>query len=1162
MVNGFLTHKTLLPQGYLLLISIFMMASFPAFSDPLAETREILFNCPASEPDCEQGEIAKQAADLQSPAAMYEYVRNTHEYTLYHGSRSNTINTWFDKRGSDVDIASVLIAMYRSQAIPARYAVGTISAPATEVANWLAVKNISLAAAIMDNQGIQNVNLTTDGATQVIEFEHTWVQVQVPYDDYRGAFATTINCTITPEYCQWINIDPSWKQREFHNQGIDIYGVVNFDYTRYYNAIKNDDPEYRDKNPTEIYEAQILDYLKINFPGKTLNDVADPGTIISVQEGILPASLPYKVISSINTYDSIVLHDADTTQKGWAKFLTIRYSLGAFTFTGSLVGPFILSSSSDPIALADLSTKRITLSYFEGNQISGDPYEHHQMVVRLDGQIIDIPILIAWQNDQAQYLGRLFDVTFELDGAPSTTGGTDNLISATYQNLMFGGYYVIGTGGDTSNWSQVHRAAKQLLQANETYPIVSDGAGVPYVDSNGNGVIDTGEGRLLDDPVAQDELTGGLLNVAMSQYYSRFVTNTRRLDALNHVISPIEGFVGIVSSTYDVDYLGTTTFSVMPGGLLIDMKGQRFSGSWRNDSPATFANAHFELIGHAMSSLEHEIWQEITGFDAVSTVRGIQMALANGTQLLDLTTGSAAEVSGMYADFGFTSQPQLPFSISVRDVFTTRPTTWSHSTTAGDDGFTMLKKLPSSVNDPRSAQLTYTNTFLYDNVGCFDSQEQAIRDLIAQYGGTATLNAGNICGYAYTSGTTLLQLLSGFETYYNNFFSIGSGGSFDYLDQNQGFNPADFTFRDSYGAPDIHSMDLVYSIRDALLFAGTVGGNPARWEYRIPARKTSTGFNIFSVYLKKIYDTIDNSLASQSFIISNDGFTAGGGWVDGSETLSLANVGGSVVKPLFDNRVFTDKNLVAVTNNDLIRTPSTADPISTVTGNMYHDETDISIKGRGLDYAFTRSYNSAPARADKDGSLGFGWTHSYNMSLRANDYGDCPNCAQGTGAGQAPENGNGITSSITYIDERGGEHTYLLNADGSATRAVAGNPPGEFNTLQLDIPAAGQYTLEFRNGVKYVFDGPASLKTTPAQTARLAYIEDAYNNRLNLSYDANGRLSSVVDNLGISGRTGLNFSYIGTNPHIQSISDWSGRTWQYGYDAAGNLTTVTNAQND
>ena len=55
------------------------------------------------------------------------------------------------------------------------------------------------------------------------------------------------------------------------------------------------------------------------------------------------------------------------------------------------------------------------------------------------------------------------------------------------------------------------------------------------------------------------------------------------------------------------------------------------------------------------------------------------------------------------------------------------------------------------------------------------------------------------------------------------------------------------------------------------------------------------------------------------------------------------------------------------------------------------------------------------------------------MQLRSNDYGDCPNCA----STQAAENGNGISSSISYVDERGGEHTYLLDADGPGSRTLA-----------------------------------------------------------------------------------------------------------------------------
>lgn len=1130
-----------------LLFIFVVLGGMAANADPLAETREILFVCPIDEPECEQGRIANLAAELETPAAIFEYVRNSHEYALYHGSRSNTINTFYGSRGSDVDIASVLIAMFRSQNIPSRYAKAIIRASASDVANWLGVKDISLAAAVLDDQGIQNVNLlTNDVGSPVIEFEHVWVQVQVPYSDYRGAFNSTVDCMNSPDSCSWIDVDPSWKSREYHKQNIDVYGVVDFDYDRYYNAIKNDDADYRDKGPLEIYEMEILDWLAVNHPGKTLEDVADPGTIIPVYEGLLPASLPYEVVEPVLTYNSIEEHDALSNPK-WAKFVTLQTTLN--------LGGLTISAGGGTYPLSDLTTKRLTLTY-KPQTLN----EAGQVQVRLDGEVVATPITTGGTiNGQIIGVGTPFSLNADMDGAPSTTNGqSDGAIEVTYSSLIVGGYYLVGVGGDTSNWSQVHRAARQLLEANESNSIVNDENGIPYVDANKNGLIDQSEIPLLDDLAVQDKLTGGLLYVAMNQYYTRFVDNIRRLDDLNHVISPLEGFIGIVSSTYDVDYLGDTAFSVMPGGLLIDMKGLRFNGSWINDEADSFASEHFELIGHESSSLEHEIWQELTGFDAVSTVRGIQMALASGSSLLHLNDGSVNTINNMYSDFGFSSAAPSPFSINVRDVFDTRPTTWGHPTTAGEQGFDVLKKYPSN-GDLHTALLNYKNGYWHGNVGCFDNQEQAILDLINQYGGGASLDAGNVCGFSYPSGTTLSQLLTGFKNYFYNFYDIGSDGYFDYLDQYQGFSPSDFVFRSHQASVDIHGSELVQGIRNALIFGGTVGGNQANWEYVIPSRKTNTGFNVFSVYLRKIYDDVDDTLVSQSFSISNDSFVAGGGWVDGSSSLSLADVSGSVVKPTFENRVFTDENLVAVTNNDLIRTPSTADPVSTVTGNMYHDETDFSIKNRGLPYVFTRSYNSGPGRVDQDGPLGFGWTHSYNMSLRSNDYGTCPNCT----STQAMENGNDIPSSISYIDERGGEHTYILNSDGAGLRYVSENPPGEFDSLLFNTPNSGQHTLQFRNGVKYVFEESGnSLLNSIDNTARLKYIADAYNNRLNLTYDGNDRLITVVDELGISGRTGLTFSYEGTSTHIKSVMDWTGRAWTFGYDGEGNLDFMMNPLNE
>ena len=135
-----------------------------------------------------------------------------------------------------------------------------------------------------------------------------------------------------------------------------------------------------------------------------------------------------------------------------------------------------------------------------------------------------------------------------------------------------------------------------------------------------------------------------------------------QLDVLHKIKTPIAGFLGVVSATYEVEYIDGTAFSVLPGGLLIDMKGIQISGSWRIDQPAAASNKHFELLGHIGSSLEHEVWQELTGYDAVSTVRGIQMALTNGGGVALLNPKKNAGIDTLpaaYTSFGFATTYDL-----------------------------------------------------------------------------------------------------------------------------------------------------------------------------------------------------------------------------------------------------------------------------------------------------------------------------------------------------------------------------------------------------------------------------------------------------------------------------------------------------------------------
>lgn len=830
------------------------------------ETPEVQFSSVAA------ADLRQQALTLSTPVAIYEYVRNNHDYALYHGSRGGSINTYLGLRGNDVDLASTLIAMYRSRGIPARYVVGTVRAPSIDVMNWLGVKNADLAASIMKDQGIQAVVISADKST--VDFEHVWIEALVPFTNYRGSGAdlVNVNCQTQAASCHWIALDPSYKLRQYKGNTLDPYSALTFDYTSYYNAIKNQDVTRQNKNPLEIYQEQILGWLRTTAPGKTLQDVADLGAISAESNGILPASLPYAVIGTTRSYNAVADHDAvvpATEPKKWGKYLNLSVQLGNLTL------------GAGGVLLADLATKRLTVTM----EMNGST---PNLVIRLDGTEIARPLAgngTFTINGVVPQIGYPFQLGVTMDGVPApAAGGTDQVISATYPAIV-GGYYLIATGGETSNWSQVHRAAQQLLDANRLYPIVLNAAEVgclaggmnctPYVDLNANG-WDATDPRLLDYKPALDALTGGLLNVAATQYYAKLRDQLSQADALDRVKTPIAGFLGVVSSTYQVEYIDGTAFSVLPGGLLIDMKGITTTGSWRIDQPATFSNSHFELVGHIVSSLEHEIWQELTGYDAISTVRGIQMAMANGAVLLTPQKSATVDTAAtMYASMGFATTAPAGFTLNEHTIFATRQASWAYPTATSTVRFDALKAVPSGTTDTRLGALSYYNDYTDGNLNCFFTNQNQLTSLAATYGWAATLNATNLCGYAVAAGMTIQQAYNGLSAQYTA-YRTPSVAFYNYLDENQGFVPSAFVYR-SYPAPvGGHPLAFVKLMRNYLYLTNLAQS----WvEYVVPSIRTVGPNYKFSVDIQKIHDAISGKLVSATFEIQNNTFIAGGGYV-------------------------------------------------------------------------------------------------------------------------------------------------------------------------------------------------------------------------------------------------------------------------------------------
>lgn len=213
------------------------------------------------------------------------------------------------------------------------------------------------------------------------------------------------------------------------------------------------------------------------------------------------------------------------------------------------------------------------------------------------------------------------------------------------------------------------------------------------------------------------------------------------------------------------------------------------------------------------------------------------------------------------------------------------------------------------------------------------------------------------------------------------------------------------------------------------------------------------------------------------------------------------------------------------------------DPVNLVTGNVYHVERDLRIKGRGgLDLVFERSYNSREA---KDGPLGFGWTHSFNQVL---DFVD----DNANGTTDAPDS-DGLTSSVRWTDGGGSQkYVRVTGAAGGVAIGATFTAPAGFN-FQTTRNTDGTYSIREKNGFTYTFESSAG---TLGQKARLIRIADRNGNKLTVTY-AGTNLDKVTDDL----NRALTFTYTGSL--ITEVRDWSGRRYQYGYDA-GNLVSFKN----
>lgn len=183
------------------------------------------------------------------------------------------------------------------------------------------------------------------------------------------------------------------------------------------------------------------------------------------------------------------------------------------------------------------------------------------------------------------------------------------------------------------------------------------------------------------------------------------------------------------------------------------------------------------------------------------------------------------------------------------------------------------------------------------------------------------------------------------------------------------------------------------------------------------------------------------------------------------------------------------------------------DPIHLFSGEMYLDIEDLRVRGRGFDFAWTRTYRS---KIGFESPMGHGWDHSYNLFVEPHE------------------------TNYFVCNGRGRKDQFRRRTDGTWSKteffqSLASNSDG---TLTMTL--ADQFKWHFRP-----IDG------TPSQ-GRISSMEDRNGNSMRFAYDGAGRLITITDTLDRLFRVEYN-----ADGFISRVIDFAGRGLRYEYYAPG-----------
>jgi RHS repeat-associated protein len=239
--------------------------------------------------------ITQEMRDLvaslnNSPARIFEWVKNNVEVEFYYGSMKGSRGAFIEKAGNDIDTVSLLLALYRAAGIPCRYVTGTIELPIEKAKNLTGVDDPQKLGDLIASAGIPSVLIVSGDEVVAVRMEHTWAEALVDYDPYAGAKAG--------EGDLWVPLSPWYKAYEYDN-GVDLVTMSGFDSGNFLDGFISD---VKPESPVDLYKIYFEDYLKANSPGMNWQDGLRTRELKPEKFRTLPNTLNFEVVSINGEY--------------------------------------------------------------------------------------------------------------------------------------------------------------------------------------------------------------------------------------------------------------------------------------------------------------------------------------------------------------------------------------------------------------------------------------------------------------------------------------------------------------------------------------------------------------------------------------------------------------------------------------------------------------------------------------------------------------------------------------------------------------------------------------------------------------------------------------------------------------------------------------------